>query len=327
MKLHKNRKLAIIGCGAVTQNFYIPALKSLKLKPTLFIDKNIESAKKCAKNFRSAKAVESLDNQYQNFDEAIITLPNTLHYSFAKELIFKRKHLLIEKPITSNSSESHKLIIEAKNNNVVVICGNMRRQLRSAKFVKRIIKENILGDVISFKCREGGVFNWPIQSKSFWMKEFSGGGVLLDTGSHTIEQILYHLGIPKSVKYYDNTIDNIESDCFLKINYEDFSGTLQLSRTLSLDCKFYIKFKNGDIIFDLIGNKIDLNCNSELSEKCNFKKFKQNNQSYDDLISNQITEWYKEINGIDANIVSLQEAHEVMKIIDFCYNNKNLMEF
>lgn len=327
MKLNKKEKLAIIGCGAVTQNFYIPALKSLNISPVIFVDKNIDSAQKCAQKFRGSQALASIENDYEKFNEAIITLPNTLHYSFAKELINRSKNLLIEKPITSNSSESAELITIANQNDVVVICGNMRRQLRSAKFIKKIIREKIFGNVISFKCREGGVFNWPIQSKSFWEKNFSGGGVLIDTGSHTLEQIFYYLGIPKSVKYYDNAIDNIESDCFIQLEYKDFKGTLQLSRTLGLDCKFYIQFEKGDVIFDLIGNKLDFNCRSEILDQLDVKNFKQNNQSYDDLISIQISEWYKKINGLDSNVVDIKEAHEVMKVIDFCYKNKNFMEF
>ena len=119
-----------------------------------------------------------------------------------------------------------------------------------------------------------------------------------------------------------------ESDCFLKLHYKNFSGTLQLSRTLGLDCKFFIKFELGDIIFDLIGNKIDLNCSDKIKKSLKLDSFKQNNQSYDDLIARQIVEWYKKINGnLNANIVSANEAHEVMKIIDYCYNNKNRLEY
>ena len=327
MKLNKKAKLAIIGCGAVTQNFYIPALKSLNICPVIFVDKNIDSARKCSKKFRGSQALSSIENNYERFNEAIITLPNTLHYSFAKELLNKGKNLLIEKPLTINSLESAELMTIANNKNLVVICGNMRRQLRSAKFIKKIISNKTLGNVISFKCREGGIFNWPIQSESFWKKDFSGGGVLLDTGSHTLEQIFYHLGIPDSIQYYDNAIDNIESDCFIKFKYKNFKGSLQLSRTLGLDCKFYIQFEKGDVIFDLVGNKLDFNCNRETLNKLGLENFKQNNQSYDDLISIQISEWYKKINGLDSNVVDVGEAHEVMKAIDFCYKNKNLMEF
>ena len=324
MKFKNNAKLAVIGCGAVTQNFYIPAIKSLGIKPLFFVDKNIKSAQACAKKFKGAIGVASIDEILNDFSEAIITLPNTLHHPFAMKLISHNKNLLIEKPISVSSVESKEIHEIAKKNGVSVICGNMRRQLRSAQFVKNIINNNILGDVTSFKCREGGIFNWPIQSESFWYKEFSGGGVLLDTGSHTLEQIIYHLGVPNELIYYDNQIDNVESDCIIKFHYNNFKGSLQLSRTIGLDCRFFIEFENGKIIFDLIGNKIDMYCSEQLKEKANYSNFKQNNQSYDDLISKQIDQWYKLISNEDAtNVVTTKEAHEVMKIIDFCYNNRN----
>jgi len=327
MKLKNNSSLAIIGCGAVTENFYVPALKSIKARPKFFIDKNLGSAKKLSRKFKNAIAVDSIDNIINKFDEAIITLPNNLHYPFALRLIQHGKHLLIEKPLTINSKESQKLIDLSKDNNVKVICGNMRRQLRSAFFIKELIHTKILGNILKFKCREGGIFNWPIQSANFWDKENSGGGVLMDTGSHTLEQIIYHFGIPENIEYMDNRIDNIESDCYLKMQYQNYYGTLQLSRTIGLDCKIFIKFEKGSVVFDVIGNKIELNCDENLIRDTGIKNFSQAGQSYDNLISKQIIEWYNYINGEKANIVSINDAHNVMKIIDYCYSNSKKLDF
>ena len=327
MKLTNKTKLAVVGCGAVTQNFYIPALKSLKIKPLYFIDKNIKSAKKCAKKFSGSIAVESFDDIINNFDEAIITLPNSLHFPIALDLINNKKNLLIEKPICISSSESKKIKQLSEQYSLSVICGNMRRQLRSVGYIKKLISDKTLGNIVSFRCREGGVFNWPIQSENFWDKKFSGGGVLLDTGSHTIEQILFWFGYPKDIKYFDNTIDNIESDCFIDLKFQNFKGSLQLSRTLGLDCKMYIKFTEGDIIFDLVGNKIDINSSSKVKNLIQIDKFNQKNQSYDDLISKQIHEWYKLMNGMSANVVTTDDAHRVMEFIDHCYSNRMELEF
>ena len=327
MKLKKQSKLAIIGCGAVTANFYVPALKSIKAHPKFFIDKDLGSAKKVADKFKNSIATDNIDNIINEFDEAIITLPNNLHYPFSLKLIQNGKHLLVEKPITITSKESQELINLSKENDVKIICGNMRRQLRSALFIKELIRSKTLGNIIKFKCREGGVFNWPIQSANFWDKENSGGGVLMDTGSHTLEQIIYHFGMPENIEYMDNKIDNIESDCFLKMQYQNYSGTLQLSRTIGLDCKIFIKFEKGNVVFDVIGNKIELDCDDSLIPDTGIENFSHAGQSYDNLIAKQIIEWYNYIDGKKANIVSINEAHNVMKIIDYCYSNSKRLDF
>ena len=327
MKLKKQSKLAIIGCGAVTANFYVPALKSIKAHPKFFIDKDLESAEKVSGKFKNSIATDNIDNIMNEFDEAIITLPNNLHYPFALKLIQNGKHLLVEKPITITSKESQELINLSKENDVKIICGNMRRQLRSALFIKELIRSKTLGNIIKFKCREGGVFNWPIQSANFWDKENSGGGVLMDTGSHTLEQIIYHFGIPENIEYMDNRIDNIESDCFLKMQYQNYSGTLQLSRTIGLDCKIFIKFEKGNVVFDVIGNKIELDCDDSLIPDTEIENFSHAGQSYDNLIAKRIIEWYNFINGEKAIIVSINDAHNVMKIIDYCYSNSKRLDF
>ena len=143
MKLKNKSNLAIIGCGAVTENFYVPALKSIKAHPKFFIDTNLKSAMKLSRKFKNAIATNSIDNIINDFDEAIITLPNNLHYPFALKLVKSGKHLLIEKPITINSKESRALIKLSKENGVKIICGNMRRQLRSAFFIKELIQLKI----------------------------------------------------------------------------------------------------------------------------------------------------------------------------------------
>ena len=149
----------------------------------------------------------------------------------------------------------------------------------------------------------------------------------MDTGSHTLEQIIYHFGIPESIEYMDNKIDNIESDCFLKMRYQNYYGTLQLSRTIGLDCKIFIKFEKGNVVFDVIGNKIELDCDDSLIPDTGIENFSQAGQSYDNLIAKQIIEWYNYINGEKANIVSINEAHNVMKIIDDCYSNSKRLDF
>ena len=77
----------------------------------------------------------------------------------------------------------------------------------------------------------------------------------------------------------------------------------------------------------MIGNKIELDCDDSLIPDTGIENFSQAGQSYDNLIAKQINEWYNYINGEKANIVSINEAHNVMKIIDDCYSNSKRLDF
>lgn len=49
-----------------------------------------------------------------------ISLPNSLHFEWAKKALEAGKHVLCEKPFTANGSEAKALIQEASKRNLVV---------------------------------------------------------------------------------------------------------------------------------------------------------------------------------------------------------------
>ena len=59
-----------------------------------------------------------------NYDAYSVVVPAEHHYSVAKTLIEHKKHVLIEKPITTNSKESNELVALAKAKQRGGVCGS-----------------------------------------------------------------------------------------------------------------------------------------------------------------------------------------------------------
>jgi predicted dehydrogenase len=69
----------------------------------------------------------SLDACHLSFDAAIVATPTKTHFETARQLLQRRKHLLIEKPLTFTVRESQQLVDLAKQQRCVVQVGHVER--------------------------------------------------------------------------------------------------------------------------------------------------------------------------------------------------------
>ena len=110
---------------------------------------------------------------------------------------------------------------------------------------------------------EGHVFEWKLQSDYLLSKEKAGGGVLMDTGIHMLDQLIYCIGIPKEVDYYDDNSGGVEADCTLKVTMEKGAkGTLSFSRIRPLRNSMILYFEHATL-------EVGLNAYSELTIRLN----------------------------------------------------------
>src|SRR6266536_3703994 len=80
----------------------------------------------------------------------------------------------------------------------------------------------------------GFVYNWPVASGFFFSKEQAGGGVLVDTGSHMLDLLLWWLGdVIDVVEYRDDSLGGVEAECWLSLVLQTPTGPVQGNIILS----------------------------------------------------------------------------------------------
>src|SRR5215204_3111595 len=109
------KKLVLIGCGAVSQLYYSPALRELEklqiVKVNALFDPNAENIRLIRKVFPDAEAVASLDGiSSQNFDLAIIASPPQYHAVQTINLLKAGLSVLCEKPMAATVAEAEEMI-------------------------------------------------------------------------------------------------------------------------------------------------------------------------------------------------------------------------
>ena len=151
----------------------------------------------CSKEGESARVLAEhyqIDNVYSNYKNllndgdiniAIICTPNNTHYEIADYAIGKSKTILIEKPLCINNDDGISLINKAKKNNqtLYVASNNQFREENQA------IKNKVLsGDLGNIELVDLEWYRTKRHASKTWLynKQTSGGGVLIDLGTHLI---------------------------------------------------------------------------------------------------------------------------------------------
>ena len=117
--------IAVIGAGHLGE-FHIKLLKSSKLFNLIgFFDPNKTRVKEIIDkyniNFFEIDKISSL------VDAVIISTPTSFHYETAVKFLNNKKHVFIEKPITSSIEQANKLIEIKKNNKLIGQVGHVER--------------------------------------------------------------------------------------------------------------------------------------------------------------------------------------------------------
>jgi predicted dehydrogenase len=242
-------KLAIIGCGAVTELFHLPASK---LVNTIEVVGLADVAEARAKQLAERFAIPRVTNNYrevENFAEAaLVALPNALHLPVTIDLLNRGMHVLVEKPMALTACECDAMISAATSSNTKLSIGLVRRFYDSSKYVKQVVDAGVLGKILKFDFREGGIFKWSGASPSMYKKEVVGGGALMDIGVHVLDLLLWWLGDYEMVEYYDDAEGGIEANCELHFRMRTgVNGVVELSRTRDLRNTYIICGEKGSV--------------------------------------------------------------------------------
>ena len=128
----------------------------------------------------------------------IVNTPNKFHYAMSKQALEAGKHVLVEKPFTTNVEEAKELISIAKAKKLVLYPFHNRRWDSDFLTVKQLIKENVLGKINYYEANWDRYRNY-INPGTWKESGDEATGMLYDLGSHLIDQILQLFGMPESI--------------------------------------------------------------------------------------------------------------------------------
>jgi UDP-N-acetylglucosamine 3-dehydrogenase len=132
-----------------------------------------------------------------------ICLPHHLHYKVAKRALESGKHVLLEKPMASSSSEALELIEISRRMKVKFTVAENTRHVRAYQEAEKMLSEKKLGEIWLVRTIICGSEVARLSDPSSWLRrKETGGGVVLDAGVHTFYLLGWLFGGVRDVKTF-----------------------------------------------------------------------------------------------------------------------------
>lgn len=143
--------------------------------------------------------VGSVDDLWGEIDLLVVATPNSTHVPLAEAAIEHGVAVVVDKPLAVESRSAARLAARATEAAVPLSAYHNRRWDSDILTLRRLLEDGTLGEVLRFESRferwrpDAPAHGWRAQSAT------EGGGLLLDLGSHLVDQALLLFGPVASV--------------------------------------------------------------------------------------------------------------------------------
>jgi len=263
VKSVENRvKMAIIGSGAITEQGYLPAAPMVtKATITHLVDLDRDRVKMVAERFGIQNYLTDYQGLYDQVDAVVVATPPNSHAAISMDFLNHGIHVFCEKPLAMTTNEATKMVAAARKARTHLGVAMVRRLAWSAKALKQLVSDGVLGKVKSFDIIEGWEFNWPLKTNHIFRNENSRG-VIEDTGPHLFDLLLWILACDSAeiTSCSDDNWGGIEANAEIGIDLEKdgypVRGTIELSFTRRLRNTIRIYGETGWLEAPTVGSKV-----------------------------------------------------------------------
>jgi predicted dehydrogenase len=140
---------AVIGLGYWGPNILRNVIEVGGFESVYGYDSNKSVIEKNRKRFPLMKVAKSYEEILDNNEIGcfFISTPPATHYMLAKKALEQGKHVMIEKPMTVNTSDAEELIELAEKKSLKLMVGHTFEFSPAVKKIKQIIDSGLLGDI------------------------------------------------------------------------------------------------------------------------------------------------------------------------------------
>ncbi|MEZ6124069.1 MAG: Gfo/Idh/MocA family oxidoreductase [Planctomycetaceae bacterium] len=216
----------LIGAGGISKAYAQAFANGLPYELVGVADIRKEAAEEVAAivGAQAFDDIEIMVTELQPTAAIVCTPPNT-HAAICIELMNLGIHVLCEKPLAVTSQDARRMISAADANEVVFTMGSKFRFVEDVQEARRIIESGRLGEIILFENTFAGYVDMSTRWNS--NPEISGGGVLIDNGTHSIDIMRFLLGSVTELQVVEGRrIQNLKVEDTARLFVRNETGTM-----------------------------------------------------------------------------------------------------
>ncbi len=194
-------RFGLVGAGGIAQAYAQAFNESTCCKLVAIADLRADAAGALAEIVGGTAYGDYQKLAELGLDAVIVATPPSTHPEITCFFLERGTPVLCEKPLCKSVADAEKMIHTAELNNVIFTMASKFRYCDDVIKAKGIIASGMLGEVLQFE----NAFTAKVDMSHRWNSdaELSGGGVLIDNGTHSVDIIRYIMGPIDSVLAVD----------------------------------------------------------------------------------------------------------------------------
>ena len=191
-------KVGIIGCGKIAEVRHAPEYaENPHVQLTAFCDTDRDRAQALADIYGGRAYTEVAELLASGVDAVSVCVANHMHAQVTIQALEAGKHVLCEKPMSTNAGESRAMIEAAERADKQLMIGLNQRYAKAHTRAKELLDSGEMGEVLAFRTTfshpgpegwTGRKDSWFVDPRTAWL------GVMADLGVHKTDLIHYLTG-------------------------------------------------------------------------------------------------------------------------------------
>jgi scyllo-inositol 2-dehydrogenase (NADP+) len=218
---------AVIGYGLAGSVFHAPLIASTPgLTVSTIVTGNPERQAEACRAQPDARVVPDPEEAFEraaDHEFVVVAAPNNVHVQLARRALDAGLPVVVDKPLAPTAAEARSLVEHAEQLGLPLTVFLNRRWDSEQLTLRRLLDDRALGEVLRYESR---LERWKpaLSGRKPWSEVSppeAGGGVLLDLGTHLVDQALVLFGPVGHVyaELENRRSGGADDDAFVALNH------------------------------------------------------------------------------------------------------------
>jgi predicted dehydrogenase len=219
-------RIAIVGTGVISKA-YAEALRDLnEVRLVAACDVHSAAAAAFAASANCAP-YSQFDAMVANekIDAVVICTPPATHEELALAAMQRGLHVLCEKPLSVDIASARRMVKAALAHHVILTMASKFRFVEDVRRARELIARGTIGDLVLIE----NAFTSHVDMSQRWNSNpsMSGGGVLIDNGTHSVDILRFFMGELCDVQIFEGRrVQNVAVEDTVRLFVRNASGTI-----------------------------------------------------------------------------------------------------